>query len=60
MVAIGDDDSIDGGDIKEHLKDYLAVIGSGSFATLGSLSDAANPGIPVEGLGTIGLPLSEK
>ena len=57
MVAIGDDDSIDGGDIKEHLKDYL---GSGSFATLGTLSDAAKPGILVESLGTIGLPLSER
>jgi hypothetical protein len=60
MVAIEDGYNIDGGDVKEHLKGYLAIIGSGSFATSRTLPDAANPGILVEGLGTIGLPLSER
>ena len=59
MAAHTDDDELDAVHIKENLKDYLEVISNGSFATSRTLSNAANPGIFVEGLGKIGLPLSE-
>ena len=47
-------------DVKDHLRNYLEVIDKGSFATSGALRGAANPGIFVEGIGKIGLPLSER
>ena len=59
MAAHTDDDELDAVHIKENLKDYLEVISNGSFATSGTLSNAANPGIFFEVLGKIGLPLSE-
>ena len=47
-------------DIKEDLCNYLQVIGSGKYATSGLLSTAKNPGLFVEGIGKIGLPLSDR
>ena len=47
-------------DIKEDLCNYLQVIGSGNFATSGQLATAKNPGLFVEGIGKIGLPLSDR
>jgi len=41
------------------LLDIVDDHGVGSFATSGSISDAPNPGLYVEGLGTVGLPLSK-
>ena len=46
--------------IKEAIGDYLDAAADGSFATLGSVSDAVNPGLLVKGVGKIGLPLSER
>ncbi len=47
-------------DIKEDLCNYLQVIDSGKFATSGPLANASNPGLFVNGIGKVGLPLSER
>lgn len=47
-------------DIKDDLCNYLRVISSGKFATSGALAIASNPGLFVEGIGKVGLPLSER
>ena len=47
-------------DIKEDLRNYLQVIDSGTFATSGSVTNARNPGLFVQGIGKIGLPLSDR
>ena len=50
-------------DLKKELHQCLKEIngkGSGHFATTGALSSAVNPGLNVNGLGIIGLPLSER
>ena len=47
-------------DIKQAIADYLDAAADGSFATSGSLPDAANPGLFLKGVGKIGLPLSER
>ena len=47
-------------DIKDNLSEYLEFIGSGTFATSGSLPNAANPGLRIEGVGNVGLPLSDR
>ena len=47
-------------DIKEDLCDCLQVIDSGSFATSGPVTNARNPGLFVQGIGKIGLPLSDR
>ena len=46
--------------LHRRLLDYNSVIGAGKIATSGTLSDAANPGLCIEGLGKVGLPLSER
>ncbi|KAL8998798.1 MAG: hypothetical protein Q9169_002248 [Polycauliona sp. 2 TL-2023] len=50
----------DAQDVKEHLYDCLQVIGEGHFATSGVLPNASNPGLFVQGVGKIGLPLSDR
>ena len=47
-------------DIKGDLLDCLEVIDSGNWATSGPLSNANNPGLFVNGIGKIGLPLSDR
>ena len=47
-------------DIKQRLRDYLDTVGAGTFATLGELPNAVNPGLYLRDLGTVGLPLSER
>lgn len=50
-------------DLKKQFSQCLEEIkgkGSGHFATNGALSSAVNSGLNVHGLGTIGLPLSER
>ncbi len=47
-------------EIKQAIADYLDAAADGSFATSGSLPDAANPGLFLKGVGKIGLPLSER
>ena len=47
-------------DIKEDLCHYLQVIDSGNFATSGPVTNAKNPGLFVQGIGKIGLPLSDR
>ena len=47
-------------DIKEDLYNYLQVIDSGKFATSGPVTNASNPGLFVEGIGKVGLPLSDR
>ena len=47
-------------DIKEDLCKYLRVIDSGKFATSGPVTTASNPGLFVEGIGKVGLPLSDR
>ena len=47
-------------DIKEDLCKYLQVIDSGKFATHGPVTTACNPGLFVEGIGKVGLPLSDR
>lgn len=47
-------------DIKKDLCNYLQVIDSGKFATSGPAANANNPGLWVEGVGKVGLPLSER
>lgn len=47
-------------DIKEDLCNYLQVIDSGNFAASGPVTYARNPGLSVQGIGKIGLPLSDR
>lgn len=47
-------------DIKEDLCNYLQVIDSGNFAASGPVTNARNPGLFVQGIGKIGLPLSDR
>ena len=47
-------------DIKQRLRDFLDTVGEGTFATSGELPNAANPGLYLRDLGTVGLPLSER
>ena len=47
-------------DIKQRLRDFLDTVGEGTFATSGELPNAANPGLCLRDLGTVGLPLSER
>lgn len=47
-------------DIKEDLCNYLQVIDSGNFAATGPVTNARNPGLFVQGIGKIGLPLSDR
>ena len=57
-----EEEALDFVDIKEHLCDALDQVNEhsgGTFATSGNLSTAVNPGLSVNGLGGIGLPLSE-
>lgn len=46
--------------IKEDLRSCLDVINSGTFAASGLLLQANNPGLYVDRLGKVGLPLSER
>ena len=46
--------------IKERISYYLEATGSGSFATSGAIPMAVNPGLFLQGLGKVGLPLSER
>lgn len=46
--------------INDQLDNYLSVIGHGTFATSGRLSTAANPASNINGLGRVGLPLSDR
>ena len=46
--------------IKENLCDCHEVVGKGTFAASGALFYAANPGLLIEGIGKIGLPLSDR
>lgn len=47
-------------EIKQAISEYLETAADGSFATSGSLPDAINPGLLLQGVGKIGLPLSER
>ncbi|KAL8797276.1 MAG: hypothetical protein Q9195_000429 [Heterodermia aff. obscurata] len=47
-------------DIKDKIAEYLDTLGEGTFAASGSITNAVNPGLYLEGLGKIGLPLSER
>ncbi|KAG8533511.1 uncharacterized protein KY384_002297 [Bacidia gigantensis] len=47
-------------DIRDTLREALSSIGPGTFATSGPLPQAVNPGLVVEGIGKIGLPLSDR
>ena len=47
-------------DIKEDLCKFLQVIDSGKFATSGPVTTASNPGLFVDGIGKVGLPLSDR
>ena len=47
-------------DLKDDLLDHIsAVRSSGSFATFGNIENFEHPGISVNSIGIIGLPLSE-
>ena len=46
--------------IKEDLCNYLQVIDGGKFATSGPLPHVNNPGLFIEGVGKVGLPLSDR
>ncbi|KAG8533044.1 uncharacterized protein KY384_001827 [Bacidia gigantensis] len=46
--------------IKSDLREALEVVADGVFATSGDLPDAVNPGLSIEGLGGVGLPLSQR
>ena len=46
--------------IKQRLRDFLGTVGEGTFTTSGNLPNAANPGLYLTDLGTVGLPLSER
>ena len=50
----------DAPDIKEDLCNYLQVIDNGKFATSGPVAYAKNPGLFVNGIGKVGLPLSDR
>lgn len=56
-----DVDSDDDGDVVRNSLDSLLseVTSSGSFATTGTCSNGPIPGLSVEGIGLIGLPLTE-
>lgn len=54
-----DDENDTSSDYRTDMLETLDSIGHGSFAASGSLPDV-NPGLYVEGLGKIGLPLSER
>lgn len=47
-------------DVREDLCMCLQVIDSGKFATSGPMTTASNPGLFVEGIGKVGLPLSDR
>lgn len=47
-------------DLKDRLWNCLEVIGNGTFATSGELQNAANPGLAIDGIGRIGLPLTDR
>ena len=46
--------------IESDLCRYLDVISHGTFAASGPISNAANLGLVINGLGTVGLPLSKR
>lgn len=46
--------------IKQQIRGYLDVAGDGTFAASGVLPAAVNPGLFIEGLGKVGLPLTER
>ena len=47
-------------DVKGDLCNYLQVIDSGQFAISRPLANANNPGLFIEGIGKVGLPLSDR
>jgi len=47
-------------DIKQEVRDYLDTVADGNFTTSGILPSAANAGLFLKGLGSVGLPVSER
>ena len=47
-------------DLKDKLWNSLEVIGKGTFATSRELPNAANPGLDVDEVGRVGLPLTDR